>query len=120
MLERTSFHVVGFFVLTDISAAQHVPAMIGGYFVEPRGKGPSGVVLVQLISNLHENFHGCVFGVFAGRKRSAAETENGRSVFPVQVAPSLGVASPGPGNDCARFLCFGIHPVWHPAWFLDV
>src|SRR5204862_1251129 len=35
------------------------------------------------------------------------------------------VASPGPGNHCARFLCFGHihpvwHPVWHPAWFLDV
>src|SRR6266446_4845124 len=95
--------------------------MICGHFVKPRSKRPGGVVLVQFVSNLHENFHGCVFCIFAGWKSSAAETENGRSKFSVQVTPSLGIPCPGPGNDCAGIPCVHrIHPVWHPACFLDV
>src|SRR6266702_3453126 len=91
--------------------------MICSYFVEPGGKRPRCVVLIQLVPNLHENFHRRVFRIFPGRKRPAAKTKNRRSVLPIEVAPGLGIPCPGPSDDSARLPCFRRV---HPAWFLDV
>jgi hypothetical protein len=102
MLERHAFHVFGFFVLADFPPAQDVPAMIRGHFVEPGGERPRRIVLAELAFQFHENFHRGVFRVFAGRHSAPTETENSRSVVPVKLAPSLGVARPGTGNRLTR------------------
>src|SRR6516162_9004739 len=91
--------------------------MIGRNPVQPGVEGPRGIVLVKLVANLHENFHGCVFRIFASRQCSPAKAENGRSVVPVKVTPGFRIPCPGPSDGLARLPCFRRV---HPAWFLDV
>src|ERR1700680_3414697 len=87
--------------------------MVRRHFVQPGGEGARLVVLHQLVLQFHENIHSGVFGVFAGRQRAAAKAENGRSVFAVKLAPSIGVPCPCP-SDCLRrlYLTRRAHPLW--------
>src|SRR5215472_1496944 len=115
MLQRHALDVFGFLVLADFSAAQDVPAVVRGYFIQPGGERPCCVVLGQLAFQFHENFHRGVFRVLPRGPGPAAEAEDRRSIFPVKLAPSVRVARPGTGNRLRRL---GYSRRAHPAWSL--
>src|SRR5215831_8361972 len=115
MLERHAFHVFGFFVLADFSAAQNVPAMIRGYFIQPRGERPRRVVLAQLALQFHEYFHRGIFRVLPRGHSTPAEAKDRRSIVAVKLAPSLRVTRLGTGDRLRRF---NYSRRAHPAWSL--
>src|SRR6516165_2893112 len=103
MLEGNGFDVIGFLALAELAAAQYVPAMIGGYFIEPRGEGAALIVLGEFVAQLHENLHGRVFRIFMGGHGPPAKTENRRGILPVQIAPSVDIPGPSPDDQIRRF-----------------
>ena len=115
MLQGQALHVFGFFILADSAPAQNVPAVICRDLVQPGGERPRRVVLVELALQFHENFHGGIFRVFARRHGASTETEDGRRVLPVKLAPCVCVARPGTGNRLRR-LRYSRRA--HPAWSL--
>src|SRR6267143_1397969 len=113
VLQRNTIHVFGLFVLPDLPPTQHVPAMVCRHLIQPCRKRPALVVLAQLIPELHENFHGGVFRIFARRQSPSAKPENRRSVLPIELPPGLAISGLGPG-DCFSRLDFtrGAHSAW--------
>src|SRR5258706_3403944 len=111
--QRNVVHIIHVFIVASFPAAQHVPAMIGGNFVQPGSVGPRLVVLAEVVAQLHKNLHRGVFRVFARRHRPPAKAEDCRGKFPVQFAPSLGIPSPG-SSDYIRRLRFSrcAHSPW--------
>ncbi len=87
--------------------------MVGGYPVEPSGKGARLVVLAQLVPQLHEYLHGGIFGVFPGRQRPPAKPKDSWGKIPIKLAPSIGIPCTSPGN-CLRGLRHSGHA--HGAW----
>src|SRR5580700_9626888 len=87
--------------------------MVGGYPVEPSGKGARLVVLAQLVPQLHEYLHGGIFGIFPGRQSPPAKPEDSRGKVPVKLTPGLGIPCASPGN-CLRGLRHSGHA--HRAW----
>ncbi len=85
-LRRFQWHlgdVFRFLALADPAAAQHVPAMIGGNFVQPRRKRAALIVHGEFVAQLDEYLHRGVFRVLPCRHRAAAETKNRRGILPV-------------------------------------
>src|SRR5580693_7352484 len=87
--------------------------MVGGYPVEPSGKGARLVVLAQLVPQLHEYLHGGIFGIFPGWQSSPAKPEDSRGKVPIKLTPGIGIPCTSPGN-CLRGLRHSRHA--HRAW----
>src|ERR1700683_2120922 len=118
MFERHLFHALGFQVLPDAPAPQHLPTVICGHLVQPCLKRPTGVVLPDLFPQLHEDFHGRVFRVFPCRERAPAKTEYRPRKLPVEVAPSLQVSSLRPSNQAGQLRRRLLPPEsWAPGLF---
>ena len=94
MLQGQGFQVARFQVLPNPSAAQKVPAMIAGHFIQPGRKRPRRIVGPEFLAYFHKDFSGGVFRVFARGQRPPAEPEYRRGVLPIQLAPGLDVARP--------------------------
>src|SRR5258708_27632489 len=103
MLQRHVFHIVRFLVLPNPAPPQHIPAVVRRHLVEPGRERPRRVVLPQFALQFHEYFHGGVFSIFPSRQGTPTEAEYRRCVFPVKLAPSLGVTRPGTGDYLRRF-----------------
>src|SRR5260370_5685906 len=113
MLQRHVFHIVRFLVLPNSAPPQHIPAVVRRHLVEPGRERPRRVVLPQFALQFHEYFHGGVFSIFPSRQGTPTEAEYRRCVFPVKLAPSLGVTRPGTGDYLRRFrYSRRVHPAW--------
>src|SRR5277367_612889 len=113
MLQRNGIEIFGFLALANLTPPQGVPTMISSNLVEPGRKRAALVVLMQLASQFHEDFHGGVFRILPRRQSSSAKPENGRSVIVVKLAPSLGITCPSLSDRLRGFRCSGsTHPAW--------
>src|SRR5258708_1229331 len=113
MLQRHVFHIVRFLVLPNPARPQHITAVVRRQLVEPGRERPRRVVLPQFALQFHEYFHGGVFSIFPSRQGTPTEAEYRRCVFPVKLAPSLGVTRPGTGDYLRRFrYSRRVHPAW--------